>query len=381
MKRRTSYRYRTSEGGSYRIDRRFAGVGRIWTSSGAKTQAGYQARLHLLYSLHERGRADILRLIKAGELSVTEVYEADKEGKLDTLTGDRALLSRNLWQAVEAWAPADTKDATKKRYATSFASLKRTGVLKGDARVQDLEHVDWRTLQGTWQGGPADWNHMRRAVSHFLTVYLNDVHHPFRRSVVKAIPLQKEQARTPVLPPTLFATILEHIPEAYRPAYITVLCLGLRIGEYLRLTPGHLMESACAVQIPGTKTAASQATMYVDARLWPWIVAAVPSPLSYDWLRRYWKRALKAAGAPLDLTLHDIRHCFGQYLANAGVGEARIQVGLRHSTASMTRRYVMQRDQGENAKALADVVLPVLTAPTSPATPPTPLLLTAGQIG
>ena len=74
-------------------------------------------------------------------------------------------------------------------------------------------------------------------------------------------------------------------------------------------------------------------------------------------LRRYWHRALAAAEAPTDLRLHDLRHCYGQWLADAGVSEARIQVGLRHASPSMTRRYTKQRDQGENAKTMADVML------------------------
>jgi integrase len=83
----------------------------------------------------------------------------------------------------------------------------------------------------------------------------------------------------------------------------------------------------------------------------------VPSPLGYQWLRRHWKDACRAAGAAHDLRLHDLRHCYGQWLANAGVGEARIQTGLRHATATMTRRYTKQRDKGENAKTMGDILL------------------------
>jgi hypothetical protein len=37
--------------------------------------------------------------------------------------------------------------------------------------------------------------------------------------------------------------------------------------------------------------------------------------------------------------------------------EARIQTGLRHTTAAMTRRYTMQKDKGESARTLAEVML------------------------
>jgi hypothetical protein len=33
------------------------------------------------------------------------------------------------------------------------------------------------------------------------------------------------------------------------------------------------------------------------------------------------------------------------------------KLGLRHATASMTRRYTKQRDKGENARTMANVLL------------------------
>jgi len=291
------------------------------------------------------------------------VYSAARTDQLATLTGERALLAANLWTAVDAWTPTSAAaKATRKRYATSFAALKRSDVLKASATVGDLSGVDWRSLEAAWTGGSSDWNHLRRAVSRFLTLHLGDVHHPVRRAVVKAIPKRKEQSRVPDLPPTLFWSIVHKAPEYVRAAYVTIAALGLRVGEYLRLTPEHLLPHTCGVQVPGTKTAGSADVVRVDERLWPWIVAGVPSPLAYKWLRLHWKRACLAAEAPSDLRLHDLSHCFGQWLAEAGVAENRIQTGLRHSTAAMTRKYTTMRDKGETARTMADVLLPVKTA-------------------
>lgn len=82
----------------------------------------------------------------------------------------------------------------------------------------------------------------------------------------------------------------------------------------------------------------------------------VPAPVGYNWLRTYWKRALRAVGADPTLRLHDLRHLTAQLLVNAGQSEASVQSTIRHATASMTRRYAMQRDRGENAAALARVL-------------------------
>lgn len=98
------------------------------------------------------------------------------------------------------------------------------------------------------------------------------------------------------------------------------------------------------------------ATLAVDESLWPWIVRAVPSPLQYKWLRLHWVRARKAVGAG-DIRLHDLRHLTAILLVNQGRPESTVQTTMRHATPAMTRRYAMQRDRGENAKALAVALL------------------------
>jgi integrase len=350
--------HRTSQNGSYRLDRVFPGVGRIAVASGATTKEEYKKRNALLTRLYDQGRLNLLQAIRAGTLTVTEVYAAARADELDSLTGDRARLAANLWDAVAAWTPTSASAAaTRRRYATSFTALKRSGVLGPTATVDDLQEVDWRALETTWAAGASDWNHLRRSVSHFLTVYLGDVHHAVRRSVMRVFPRRKEHSRVPDLSPALFWSIVNATPEYVRAAYVTIAALGLRVGEYLRLTKDHLHPHTCAVKIPGTKTAESAAVLRVDERLWPWITAGVPSPIQYGWLRIYWKRALTAVGASSDLRLHDLRHAYGQWLAEAGVAENRIQTGLRHATASMTRRYTTQRDHGENARTMADLLL------------------------
>src|SRR5207244_2700635 len=131
--------------------------------------------------------------------------------------------------------------ATRRRYGTSFTALERSGVLKAEATVADLGTVDWRALETAWERGAADWNHLRRAISHFLTLHLGDVYHPLRRAVVKAIPKRREQSRVPDLSPTLFWNIVDAAPEYVKAAYVTIAALGLRVGEYLALTKEHLL--------------------------------------------------------------------------------------------------------------------------------------------
>ncbi|MGH7675295.1 MAG: tyrosine-type recombinase/integrase, partial [Gemmatimonadales bacterium] len=104
--------------------------------------------------------------------------------------------------------------------------------------------------------------------------------------------------------------------------------------------------------------------------VWPYAEQAVPCSFTKGYLYRAWKRAAIAAGAP-DLRLYDLRHCFGQWLVNAGVPQSVVQVGMRHKTAAMTARYVKQRDRGVNATVMARVLFGSPESPAeSPATRP-----------
>ena len=107
--------HRTSKGGTYRLDRRFPGVGRIAVASGATTRAPLRARNDLLTRLFDKGRLDILRAIKAGHVTVTEVLDADRRDALNSLTGDTKVLSRRFWDAVDEWLPTSARGAETRR--------------------------------------------------------------------------------------------------------------------------------------------------------------------------------------------------------------------------------------------------------------------------
>ncbi len=370
--------HRTSANGSYRLDRVFPGVGRIAVVSGATTREEFRKRNALLTRLYDHGRLDLLRAVKAGTYTVTEVYATEREDPtLASLTGERAILARSLWATVETWASRPLwgeaaeewegaePGPTQRRYCVSFKALKARAGLPETATVEALGSVDWKALKGRWPKSDGDWFHLRAAVSHFLADQLGDVHHPFRRALfdktfrgpsANYFPFAKSAERVPDLDVPTFWRIVHQTPEFVRAAYVTIAALGLRVGEYLRLTDTDLLPATKQVRVPGTKTAASAATLPVAPELWPWITAAVPSPLAYKWLREYWVRARKAVGAG-DVRLHDLRHFPAQLLVNAGRSEASVQSTMRHASPTMTRRYARQRDRGENAQALADALL------------------------
>ena len=146
-------------------------------------------------------------------------------------------------------------------------------------------------------------------------------------------------------------------PEHVRASYVTLAATGLRVGEYLALDDHHLRHLTREIEVPGTKTEASQDVIAVGPAAWEWVKRAVPAPLKYKWLYTHWKRACVAAGAP-NLTFHDLRHFYGQSLVDAGRPEASVQQSLRHKDPTMTRRYTKRNDQHKNALTMDEVLFP-----------------------
>ncbi|MGH9896433.1 MAG: hypothetical protein ACREA0_31440, partial [bacterium] len=220
--------------------------------------------------------------------------------------------------------------------------------LPPDARVKDLESVDWRQLRGLWDGSPADWNHMARAVSGFLTRLLGDIYHPERRAIVKRIPREKETKRRPSFPGNLFWQIVDKTPEHARPCYVILGATGMRTGEFLAAEAEGLHPEICAIDTTG-KTGPKRYLIAPD--FWPWVEVGIPSPLRYGWMRRYYKRAVEALGYP-DLRLHDLRHLFAQIAKQEGIPTADTQSALGQATPGITRDYEMEDVKGAVAKAV-----------------------------
>ena len=356
--------HRISKGGSFRIDLRFRGVGRIALASRTTDKQTLRKLNAMLTELHEDGHLDILKGIKERRWSLQQVYQAKRAGRLSYVASE-LVLDESLWAAVREWIPRSAATAaTRKRYQVSFRALERAGVLGPSATVAELRAADWHGLKTAWHAGPADWNRLRAAVSRFLSITMGDKFHPFRREVMGSFPRAKEpQGRVPDLTPELFWDIIAAAPTHLQPAFVTIAALGLRVGEYLALEDHHLLHSIRGVKVPGTKTAGSDDTILVGARAWNWVRTAVPSPVRYKWLYTQWKRACEAVGVA-DVRLHDLRHSYGQWLTEGGRPEVSVQHGLRHADPKMTRRYTRQKDRGENAKLMDEILFPERSAST-----------------
>jgi integrase len=337
--------------------------------SGAVSPSEHKQRDALLTKLYTTGRLELLRALKRGDLTINELYAADMAGTLTAFAPTDVVLKRPLWTTLDAWQPTCARaPATRTRARVAIRALRRTRVLGDGATVADLATVDWARLRNTaFATHPTSWNHVRRTISRFLTMVLRDKFHEYRRRVLAQWPRAEEPERVPDLPPALFWTILGYVAEPLRPCYVTMVAAGLGPKEFCGCRDTDLLPHSTALRVTGAKVGRQgEALVYFTADTWPWVKAAVPCPVSQGALAAHWKRACRAAGHP-ELRLYDLRHCYAQWLTNAGVPEWSVQVGMRHKTGAMTRKYAKQVNRGQNAATLAAVLL---TEPGGPAVCP-----------
>lgn len=355
---------RTTPGGAYRLQWERKGFGRITRSSGSKTVAGWKLATATLDQLWSRGNHVVLRALQAGQMSMAEILSAENDRAFGRGDPIDVLTKRKLvWKTIDAWLSGDLS-VTDRRYQMSLQKLRRVAALPKNATLHDLATIDWRALRTVKDadGWPvfksaADWNHLRRAVSRFLTVALDDVYHPFRRAILKRIPRAKESPReVPFTAADLWA-LVAHVPDYVGPSIVTLAVTGMRLGEYLRVTPAHLMPTDHAIRVPGTKTKASKATVVVGEGLWPWIERAVPSPLRAKWLRTHFKRAAKEIGRP-ELVLHDLRHATAVFALAGAAPINAVRDLMRHESAGQSMDYAKAGNQLLAAEAIERVVLP-----------------------
>lgn len=373
---------------------------RIDRSSETRSLREFNGLVALLWELRENGQVDVLRAFARGELAIADLKQAKRAKRLqsDTLLADLALF-QPLWHraaacpkrrdpaaahgeaclgAVDRVLPRMGKSAaTRERYARSLAKLRAVagdelGLLPDSAQVRDLETVPWDQVRARWTTtvrrraragdsraaraagtvteerptSAADWNHLARALSAFLTALLGDVYHPRRRAIVKRIPRDAEVPRTPSIAP-VFWELVRRVPEHARPGLVTLAASGMRIGEYLypalRLRPeAHAID---------TKGKTGEKTYHVAPEYWPWVEQAVPPPLQRRWLWLYFKRAARALGRP-GLRLHDLRHLFAQVAKGEGVPTTDTQHALGQATPGITRNYEREENKAEVARAV-----------------------------
>lgn len=326
--------------GTKRFKRYVRGVGLLRNHSGTNNAVEFRYRDSLITKLKRLGALDTLRLFKRGALSISDLITADREGRLEHVAKE-LVLHRPLRAAVDAWLPTSARaKGSRQRYTVSWNHFLRLKAVSDNAIVRELAGVDYHKLLGRWGASDTDWNRFRAALSAFLSRYLGSKMHPFRYEVLSQVPRgQESEGRIPDLDVADFWRIIDKAHEPVRAVYVTMAVLGAGYADLAPLTRHQLRRKSFTVLLRGRKLGRQQPLeVAVAPALWPWVEGAIPLPIGDKWLRRWWKRACRAAKVR-GVRMYDLRHLSGQLGADAGLADSAIAVHLRHSNAATTRRY------------------------------------------
>jgi integrase len=403
-----------SQHGSLKIDV-VTPIGRLNRHTGFYTKGGLRKCEAVVRKLIEDAQLNTLQALHAGDISFHQLVDADREGRLSgTKVLDSVRIRESFALALARCLPRMGRSAeTRRRYRTSLTKLQRVAALAAkDGKtidgttltVGELADIDWKSLERSpLCPSSADWNHLRRAVSAFLTVFFGTEHHEFRVALVETIPLRTERPRVPDLTPQSFWRIVAAVPEHARPCYVSLAASGMRQGEYLRTADAHLIDSECAIDVPGTKTAESADRIYVEPGLWTWVRSGVPSPLGKRWMGIYWRRAClelglarevgtgkfrrvrvkratsgpyRAGEAPIykdvEITrykgprIHDLRHLYAQVADAAGLTAETVASGLRHTNSRQSSDYKRRAAAREVANVVGRGLLAAMPGRRAP---------------
>lgn len=344
-----------------RRDLRRLGLGWLQISAHTRDKRKFEQRNAVVTKLIDDGQIQVLAALKDGHVSIEQLVELDRRNQMTgaNVLGEIAMRAP-LFATWEAKADEMGKSHEgRKRYeVTRRQLLAAWGASAETMTVKDLVAVNWLQMAADWPRSASDWNHVRRAISHLLSLILGSKHHPLRHEIMAKIPQRPEHERTPDVTPETFWRVATHLRADIRPVFVTLAATGLRIrSEFLLLQESDLLPATHQIRVPGDLVTRPR-YVSVAPDQWSWIAAAVPSPMQYKWLRLHWKRACEAAGVS-GVTIHDLRHCHAQWATDGGAQLTQVQVQLGHANPSTTGRYARTRD----ARSVAEKVGRAMTRP------------------
>lgn len=353
--------------GNAEIDIRIKGFGRFRCSAQTMRAGAVARRKAIARLLGELGQFEVLRAVLEGELAWGQLEHAQRLQRLASASLAADLkLKRNLAQAIEDTLPQmGPTETTRARYRVALVvGLARCGLDTAAMTVAELQRDDWKTRLDGWDASPATKNGVRTAVSRFLTRFLGDKHHEFRRAVLHEdrwsrlkVPRRQKGFDT-----VEFWPLVRLMPDRLVPSFVVLAASGMRVGEYLNDDALTVDEAHHTIYVEGKTGPKPYA---IDAGAWEYVRAGVPcrasrmkkkpARLQNDPRYKALYRAMRKAGEQLGIRIspHDLRRLYVRLGVDAK-GQVATQHAVGHETPAMTAEYARWKQQAEVSAAVAE---------------------------
>lgn len=130
---------------------------------------------------------------------------------------------------------------------------------------------------------------------------------------------------------------------------------GMRVGEYLALTPADIKPRQRYIDIKHSKTAAGIRKIPIHHKILPYLIerkarGQICPCQTYDSFRRLWDRAMKAVN--MHHTPHEARHTLATLLDRADVNETTVRMILGHARQGVTKGVYTHKSLADLRKAI-----------------------------
>lgn len=140
--------------------------------------------------------------------------------------------------------------------------------------------------------------------------------------------------------------LLSAFPERYAKAFFFLCCTGLRIGEFLALSPVDVdfdnmtisITKACdkKMNVSSPKTSSSVRTVYFDKSLFDFFPIEYLGSYTHNGIHCQFNRTFKKFNVS-GVCVHSTRHTFATLCDYVGIRDKLTQNMLGHSTLAMTK--------------------------------------------
>ena len=316
--------------GTFVIDRRFPGVGRIKKASGTTDAKMYDSLNQMLSTLWTMGRADLLLGIQAGRLHLMIVWAAFRRGALNELPDENSLAQ--LKEAVETWRQdldCSTKHRSRLGQVFKVLAIPTVATLSDAPQLLKAYRFTARTA-----GHHRSFNLARAALQAFLRDAVGKSHTLYG-AVLDIRPLKVDRREGNPQSPEEARTIREALGQ-HGATWWSMCTTGMMPdelwGRKWRVGPNY-------VRILGTKR---------DARRRDVPLVYAPSVPSTETPNGFAQALRKATGG--DVAPYDARRTYIHWLEEAGVTRTRRKLYAGHAAGDVTELY----ERHELARFLVD---------------------------
>ena len=309
--------HRINHHGTFVIDRRYKGIGRIRRASGTKDRKTLKRILGMLTEIHNQGKRSILCEIRDGVVSPMEVYGYWTEGRLEHLPS--ALSLQPVIPTIPDWIDNTFEGVatTKRNYKSEISRFCK--VVGENLPIQDLpiglkryrKHCIETTNHRTFNGCRVVLlSYLNKNVgrSHALYGKVSDIPN------LKLIPKRK----APQLSVAEAISLIKQLPQAHADIVRAMIYTGMRWNEVIEEGANEWQVEKDRIVIKGTKTKNSD-------RFVPLIQEILKPARGSNAFRKQLKRLRK------DLSPRSFRRSYAHWMEMAGIPRSRRRLYLGHS--------------------------------------------------